>query len=100
MMPTIENIHVTISGAVQAQGLHSLSRPATIRKGLDAAGGFAVPTSQMKPADAITVRRPSGDHKVDVFRFSTSDVPPNWEEFELQNGDFVVFRWRIEPEKA
>ena len=100
MTPPTENIHVTISGAVRAQGIHSLSRPATIRKGLDAAGGFAVPTSQMKAADTITVRRPLSDHRVDVFRFSTSDVPPKWEEFELQDGDFVVFQWHIEPEKT
>lgn len=99
MTPPTENIHVTISGAVQEQGLHSL-RPATLRKGLDAAGGFAVPTSQMKPDDAITVRRPLGDHKVDVFRFSTSDVLPRWERFELQDGDFVVFQRHIEPVKT
>jgi len=100
MTPPTENIHVTISGAVQTQGVHSLSKPATIRKGLDTAGGFAVPASQMKPANAITVRRPLGEHKVDVFRFSTSDVPPKWEDFELQDGDFVVFQWHIEPEET
>jgi len=100
MTAATEKINGTIGGAVQNQGSKSLSTPATIRKGLDAAGGLASPTPQMRPADVITVRRPSGDRKVDVFRFSTSDVPPTWEEFELRDGDLVVFQWHIEPEKT
>jgi protein involved in polysaccharide export with SLBB domain len=98
-MPLTDKISVTISGAVQATGPQSLGRPATIRVALDAAGGFATPTPQMKPADVITVRRPLRDRRVDVFRFSTSDTP-KWEQFELQDGDSVVFQWHIEPEKT
>jgi protein involved in polysaccharide export with SLBB domain len=89
-----------ITGAVREQGSKSLAKPATIRMALDAAGGFATTTPQMKPADVITVRRPLGDRKVDVSRFSTSDVPPTWEEFELHDGDLVVFQGHIEPEKT
>jgi len=95
-----EVINVTIGGVVQKPGLQSLPSPANIRKGLNAAGGLAIPTPQMRPADVITVRRPSGDRKIDVFRFSISDVPLAWEEFELHDGDGVIFQWHIEPEKT
>jgi hypothetical protein len=44
---------------------------------------------QMKPAEVITVRRPSGTSTVDTFRFFTSDVPPTWEELELQDGGSI-----------
>ena len=85
-----------ISGAVHTVGRQSLGDPATIRSALDAAGGLAAPAAQMKPADKVTVRRPLGDRKVDVFRFSLSEVPAKWEEFPLADGDLVVFQWDIE----
>jgi hypothetical protein len=50
---------------------------------LDAAGGFAMPAPQTKGADAVTVRRPLADRKVDVFRFSLSEIPAKWEAFPL-----------------
>jgi len=98
-MPPANMINVTISGAVQSPGPQSLRTPATVRKGPDAAGGFAAAMLQMKPAEVITVRRPSGTSAVDTFRFFTSDVPPTREEFELQDGDLVVVQWQIEAEK-
>jgi protein involved in polysaccharide export with SLBB domain len=90
------DIDVMVSGAVHTIGRQSLCQPATIRSALDAAGGFATPAPQMKPADTVTVRRPLADRKVDVFRFSLSEVPAKWEEFPLANGDLVVFQWDIE----
>ena len=86
-----------ISGAVQTIGRQSLAQPATIRSALDAAGGFATPAAQLKPADTVTVRRPLSDRKVDVFRFSLSEVPAKWEDFLLADGDLVVFQWEFQP---
>jgi protein involved in polysaccharide export with SLBB domain len=91
-----QRIDVMVSGAVHTVGRQSLGQPATIRSALDAAGGLAAPAPQMKPADKVTVRRPLGDRKVDVFRFSLSEVPAKWEEFPLADGDLVVFQWDIE----
>jgi protein involved in polysaccharide export with SLBB domain len=88
------------SGAVQTAGRQSLGQPATIRSALDAAGGFATPAAQMKPADTVTVRRPLGDRKVDVFRFSLSQAPAKWEEFALADGDLVVFQWDVQLEET
>ena len=95
-----QKIFVMVSGAVNAVGRQSLGQPATIRSALDAAGGFATPAPQMKPADTVTVRRPLADRKVDVFRFSLSEVPAKWEEFALADGDLVVFQWDIQPEET
>ena len=95
-----QKIFVMVSGAVNAVGRQSLGQPATIRSALDAAGGFATPAPQMKPADTVTVRRPLADRKVDVFRFSLSEVPAKWEEFALAHGDLVVFQWDIQPEET
>ena len=92
----VQQIDVMVSGAVQTVGRQSLGHPATIRSALDAAGGLAAPAPQMKPADKVTVRRPLGDRKVDVFRFSLSEVPAKWEKFPLADGDLVVFQWDIE----
>jgi protein involved in polysaccharide export with SLBB domain len=93
-----EQIDVMISGAVDTVGRQSLGQPATIRSALDAAGGFATPAPEMKAADTVTVRRPLGDRKVDVFRFSLPEVPAQWEEFVLADGDLVVFQWDIQPD--
>src|SRR5436305_1356535 len=68
-------IDVTVSGAVRTSGQHRLGEPATVGAALDAAGGFASATPQMSAADTVTVRRPQGDGKVDVFRFSLSETP-------------------------
>ncbi|MFL6588886.1 MAG: hypothetical protein ACJ8M4_01805 [Chthoniobacterales bacterium] len=94
------SLNVTVSGAVRSGGSHSLSSPASIRSALDAAGGFATPTEQMRAADTVTVRRPLGDRKVDVFRFALSEIPPKWQDFALSDGDLVVFQWDVEPEKT
>jgi protein involved in polysaccharide export with SLBB domain len=96
----IQEIDVMVSGAVHSVGRQSLGRPATIRSALDAAGGFATSGPEMKPADTVTVRRPLADRKVDVFRFSLSEVPAKWEEFALADGDLVVFQWDIQPEET
>jgi protein involved in polysaccharide export with SLBB domain len=93
-------IGVMVSGAVRTAGPQSLGEPASIRSALDAAGGFATPAPQMKPANTVTVRRPLGDRKVDVFRFSLSEVPAKWEEFALADGDLVVFQWDVQPEET
>jgi hypothetical protein len=85
-----------VSGAAHhTVGRQSLSQPGTIRSALDAAGGFAMPTPQTKGADTVTVRRPLADCKVDVFRFSLSEIPAKWEAFALADGDLVVFQWDI-----
>ena len=95
-----QQIDVTVSGAVHTVGRQSLGQPATIRSALDAAGGLAAPAPQMKPADNVTVRRPLGDRKVDVFRVSLSETPAKWEEFPLADGDLVVFQWDIEVKET
>jgi len=95
-----QKIDVMVSGAVRTAGPQSLGRPATIRSALDEAGGFAMPAPQMKPADTVTVRRPLSDRKVDVFRFSLSEVPAKWEKFVLADGDLVVFQWDVQPEET
>jgi len=92
-------IDVTISGAVHTIGRQSLGQSATIRSALDAAGGLAAPAPQMKPADNVTVRRPLGDGKVDVFCFSLSNSA-QWEHFPLADGDLVVFQWDIEVQAS
>ena len=95
-----QKIGVRVSGAVQTAGRQLIGQPATIRSALDAAGGFATSAPQIKPADTVTVRRPLGDRKVDVFRFSLSEVPAKWEEFALADGDLVIFQWDVQPEEA
>jgi protein involved in polysaccharide export with SLBB domain len=96
----LSGIGVMVTGAVHTIGRQSLRQPATIRSALDAAGGFAAPAPQMKPADTVTVRRPLGDRKVDVFRFSLSEIPARWEAFPLADGDFVIFQWDIEVKET
>jgi protein involved in polysaccharide export with SLBB domain len=78
-----QQFDVTVSGAVRTGGTQSLSASATVRSALDAAGGLATPTEQMRAANTVTVRRPLGDRKVDVFRFSLSEIPPRWQDFPL-----------------
>ena len=95
-----QRINVTVSGAVQTAGHQSLGQPATIRSALDGAGGLAAPAPQMKPANNVTVRRPLGDRKVDVFRFSLSETPAKWEKFTLADGDLVVFQLDIEVKET
>jgi protein involved in polysaccharide export with SLBB domain len=100
MTHSTQQLNVTVSGAVRSGGSHSLSSPANIRSALDAAGGFATPTEQMRAADMVTVRRPLSNHKVDVFRFALSESAPKWQDFALADGDLVVFQWDVEPEKT
>jgi hypothetical protein len=49
----------------------------------------------MWPAGPITIRRPLGDRKVDVWRFSL-DEPQAWDSFELQSGNSVIVQWHVE----
>lgn len=100
MTDAADEIEVSIGGGVRAQGSYRLTPPATIASGLAAAGGLAAATPEMRPADTVTVRRPLGDRKVDVFRFSLSESPASWQDFRLSGGDFVTFQWHIEPEKT
>src|SRR5438045_9788479 len=92
-------IDVTISGAVHTIGRQSLGQSATIRSALDAAGGLAAPAPQMKPADNVTVRRPLGDGKGEVFCFSRSNSAQG-EHFLLADGDLVVFHAETEAQAS
>jgi protein involved in polysaccharide export with SLBB domain len=96
MSPSAGQIGVKIHGAVRAQGSYILSRPATIRDGLAAAGGLAEATLWMSPSGMVTVRRHVPSGQVEVYRFSTSKASTLWEQFELQDRDFVVFAWRVD----
>jgi hypothetical protein len=52
---------------------------------------------QMWPAGPITIRRPLGNCKVDVWHFNLDDPEPlAWKSFVLQSGDLVVFAWHVE----
>jgi protein involved in polysaccharide export with SLBB domain len=89
-------VNVLVSGAVVNVGHHDISAPATVEAALKAAGGLARRT-QMWPAGPITIRRPLGNRKVDVWRFNLADPEPQaWKQFELQSGDAVIFQWQIE----
>jgi hypothetical protein len=86
-------VDVLVSGAVESVGHHLIPAPATIEAALQAAGGLAR-RPQMWPAGPITVRRPLGDRKVVVWRFSLDDPEPQaWRRFELCSGDAVIFQW-------
>jgi hypothetical protein len=89
-------IDVLVSGAVVNMGHHLIPSPATVVAALGAAGGLAS-HPQMWPAGPITVRRPRGNRKVDVWRFNLNDPEPQaWKSFEVQSGDLIVFAWRVE----
>ena len=84
-------VDVLVSGAVVRAGHHLLQPPATISAALEAAGGLAR-QPRMWPAGPLTVRRPLGNRKVDVWRFNLS-APQEWESFVLQSGDAVIVQW-------
>jgi hypothetical protein len=89
-------VDVLVSGAVVKVGHHLIPAPATVEAALEAAEGLAC-HPHMWPAGPITVRRPLGDRKVDVFRFDLDDPEPQaWKSFELRSGDLVVFAWHVE----
>jgi hypothetical protein len=96
-------VEVLVAGAVVKQGHHLMPEPATIQAALDAAGGLAH-FPHMWAAGPITVRRPSGNRKVDVWRFNFNDSEPQpWRSFELQSGDLLVFAWQLkefQPEEG
>jgi protein involved in polysaccharide export with SLBB domain len=90
------DLDVTISGAVCSPGHHLFRKAATIRSALEAAGGLAAETAQMRASGFITVRRPKAHRKVRVWRFNMTDAIKDWETFELETGDLVIFRWKVE----
>ncbi len=86
-------VDVLVSGAVVRTGHHVLTHLATIKVAIETAGGLArLPL--MWPAGPLTVRRPLGDGKVDVWRFHL-DKPQAWESFVLQAGDAVIVQWHV-----
>jgi hypothetical protein len=89
-------VDVLVCGAVVKGGPHRIPAPATVERALQAAGGLAGHL-HMWPAGPITIRRPLGNRKVDMWRFNLSDPEPQaWRQFELQSGDLVVFAWHVE----
>lgn len=86
-------IDVIVAGAVVRGGHHLLQPAASIATAIETAGGLAR-KPEMWAAGPLTVRRPLGDHKVDVWRFHL-DEPQAWASFELQSGDLVVVQWCI-----
>ena len=90
-----DKVDVIIAGAVKKGGHYLLAKPATVRAGVEAAGGL-VTTGQMRAAGPFTIRRPLGNKMVDVYRFVISEDPARWENFELQTGDAVTFQYHIE----
>jgi len=91
-----DKIEVSVLGAVIRDGHHSLMKPATIRMALDAANGLQTQLPKMTPSGVVTVRRIKAKRNVEVFRFTMSDTSADWEGFELQNSDFVIFQWHVE----
>ena len=94
----LAKVDVIVSGAVERVGHHLVDCPATVAAALQAAGGLAN-RERMRPSGFITVRRPVGNRKVDVWRFHLSDSDGRWESFELQAGDLVVFQWFLESDE-
>jgi protein involved in polysaccharide export with SLBB domain len=84
---------ITVSGAVSNPGRYVVHPPRTINRALAAAGGLEQRPNRW-PAGPITVRRPRGPGKVDVWRFDIQS-PAEWCDFPLEPGDLVVFQWHI-----
>src|SRR2546423_1162147 len=91
-----KKVTVFVGGAVEKGGCHLLEPPTTLRAALLAAGGLAY-HDQMRPSGGVTVRRPLGNRKVDVWHFNLSSLnqPSLW-QFELQTGDGVIFQWIVD----
>ena len=88
-------ISVGLRGAVRKGGRLLVASPATIRTGLDAAGGLAATTRQMRPAGIVSVRRKQDGRYVEIAKFDMSATPAEWEHFELQDGDSLIFGWHV-----
>jgi hypothetical protein len=100
-MPELnDKIEVGFRGAVSKGGLLLLTKPATIRSGLAAAGGLAPATAKMWPAGIIRVRRKREGRMFQNYQFDMADTPAEWEHFELQAGDAVIFQWHVEMNNA
>jgi protein involved in polysaccharide export with SLBB domain len=95
---TNAKVDVIVNGAVERVGHQLIDSPATVAAALQAAGGLAN-RERMRPSGVITVRRPLGNRKVDVWRFHLSDPDPQWKSFELQQGDLVVFQWLLDSDE-
>ncbi len=76
---------VSVSGAVNAQGVYPIERPTrSLVAMLAAAGGVAVPTEVAR----VTVVR--GSHRAEVFYNDLFDHPRN--DIALRNGDSIVVK--------
>jgi hypothetical protein len=95
---TPDKVDVIVSGAVERVGRQLLDAPATVPAALQAAGGLAH-RDRMRPSGLLTVRRPLGNRRVDVWQFDVF-APQSWQGFELLSGDLVVFQWQLEPDDA
>ena len=96
-MPELsDRVSVGLRGAVRKGGRILVARPATIRTGLDAAGGLAAATAQMRPAGVVSVRRKQNGRYVEIAKFDMSATPAEWERFVLEDGDSLIFGWHVE----
>jgi len=96
---TTPAVDVIVSGAVRQVGHHLINAPATVESAIQAAGGLAS-TDQMQPSGVITVRRPLGNRKVDVWQWNMTEMgSSDWKKFVLQTGDSVIVQWFIHLEE-
>lgn len=95
-MSSLNNkIEVGFYGALNHGGKILLTEPATIKMGLDAVGGLATRKATMWPAGIVRVRRQVGGRMRQIRQFDMADTPAEWEHFELQSGDSVIFQWHV-----
>ena len=95
MSESNDKIEVGFYGALNSGGRILLAKPATIKSGLDAVGGLAPTKATMWPEGTIRVRRRQNGRVVQIRQFDMSDIPAEWEHFELQAGDAVIFQWHV-----
>ena len=91
-----DKIEVGFYGALNSGGRILLAKPATIRSGLDAVGGLAKAKATMWPAGTMRVRRAVNGRRTQIRQFDMADTTREWERFELQAGDSVIFQWHVE----
>jgi len=88
-------IEVTVTGAVINGGKYLLEIPATVSKSLSAAGGLMQEKKTTRASGTITVRRPLGNRKVDVWKFNLADSDCELEAHELKSGDLVIVQYDV-----
>ena|SRR5260370_449309 len=92
-------LNVIVSGAVRQGGHHLINAPATVESAIQAAGGLMT-TDRMHPSGIITVRRPLGNRKVDVWQWNMTEMGSgDWKNFVLQTGDAVIVQWAFHLEE-